>query len=105
MIRAIFDGHQNTLVFPLKHRTVSNAALISISPLVAANRAAQMIQELTGGELLKGVLDAYPKKRKPVIVKARISRINSLIGISLSKAQIIALLKKIDLDAKVIIQR
>ncbi len=66
----------------------------------AANRAAQMIQELAGGELLKGVLDAYPKKRKPAIVKARVSRINSVIGVSLSKAEIISLLRKIGLVVK-----
>jgi phenylalanyl-tRNA synthetase beta chain len=68
--------------------------------VAAANRAAQMIQELTGGELLNGVLDAYPKKRKPITVRTRVSRINSIIGVSLSKAQIISLLKKIDLIAK-----
>jgi phenylalanyl-tRNA synthetase beta chain len=66
----------------------------------AANRAAQMIQELSGAELLCGVLDAYPKKRKPFVVKARISRINSIIGIALSKSQIISILKKIGLEAK-----
>ncbi|MBN1397568.1 MAG: phenylalanine--tRNA ligase subunit beta [Bacteroidetes bacterium] len=65
--------------------------------VTAADRAAQMIQELAGGEILKGVLDAYPKKRKPVTVKAHAERINSVIGVSLSKAQIISLLKKIDL--------
>jgi phenylalanyl-tRNA synthetase beta chain len=66
----------------------------------AANRAAQMIQELTGAELLKGALDAYPKRRKQNTVLARVSRINSIIGISLKKTQIIALLKKIDLHAR-----
>ena len=54
--------------------------------ILAANRAAQMIQELAGGELLKGALDVYPKKRKSLIVKARVSRINSIIGISLSRS-------------------
>jgi phenylalanyl-tRNA synthetase beta chain len=68
--------------------------------VAAVNRAAQMIQELAGGELLKGSLDVYPKKRKPVTLKARISRINSVIGISLTKAQIISLLRKIDLVVK-----
>jgi phenylalanyl-tRNA synthetase beta chain len=68
--------------------------------VLAANRAAQMIQEMAGGELLEGVLDVYPKKRMPLIIKARISRINSLIGISLKKAQIISLLKKIDFAVK-----
>jgi phenylalanyl-tRNA synthetase beta chain len=66
----------------------------------AANRAAQMIQELSGAELLKGELDAYPQKRKPVTVKARVSRINSIIGINLTKAHVIALLKKIELNAR-----
>ena len=68
--------------------------------VLAANRAAQIIQELSGGELLRGALDAYPKKQKPLIVKARVSRINSIIGISLKKAQIVSLLKQIDVAAK-----
>ena len=68
--------------------------------VIAANRAAQMIQELAGGELLKGVLDVYPKKRKPLTIKARISRINSVIGISLKKAKIISILKQLDITLK-----
>jgi phenylalanyl-tRNA synthetase beta chain len=64
--------------------------------VTAANRAAQMIHDLAGGELLKGVLDAYPNKRKLIVVKARVSRINAVIGTSFSKTQIIPLLKKID---------
>lgn len=67
--------------------------------VLAANRAAQMIQELACGELLNGALDVYPKKRKPLAIKARVSKINSIIGISLKKAQVISLLKKIDLPA------
>ncbi len=68
--------------------------------ILAANRAAQMIQELASGELLKGALDVCPKKRRSLTVKASVSRINKIIGISLKKAQIISLLKKIDLVAK-----
>jgi phenylalanyl-tRNA synthetase beta chain len=66
----------------------------------AVNRAAHLMQELTGCEVLQGVLDAYPKKRKLRQVKARVSRINSLIGVALSKSQIISLLKKIDLTVQ-----
>jgi phenylalanyl-tRNA synthetase beta chain len=47
----------------------------------AVNRAAQLIQELAGGEILCGVLDAYPGRRESLIVRARVSRINSVIGI------------------------
>ena len=64
--------------------------------VLAANRAVQMIQELAGGELLKSALDVYPQKREPLVIKARISRINSIIGTSLKKKEIISLLKKID---------
>jgi len=67
--------------------------------VAAANRAAQMIQEFTGGELLHGALDVYPKKREPLIIQARSSRINSIIGISLTQEQIISLLTQIDLVA------
>jgi phenylalanyl-tRNA synthetase beta chain len=68
--------------------------------ITSANRAAQLIQELTGAELLKGELDAYPKKRKPVTVEARVSRINSVIGTELKKSDMVAFLKKIDLNPK-----
>ena len=31
----------------------------------AINRAAELIQELAGGEITKGIADVYPKKLKP----------------------------------------
>jgi phenylalanyl-tRNA synthetase beta chain len=68
--------------------------------LVAANRAAQLIQELADGELLKGALDAYPKKQTQNKVKIRITRINNVIGTALSKAEVASLLKKIDFQSK-----
>jgi phenylalanyl-tRNA synthetase beta chain len=68
--------------------------------VAVVDHAVQMMLELAGGELLKGALDAYPKKYKPVLVKARISRINSVIGIALTKTQIISLLKKIDMNVQ-----
>jgi phenylalanyl-tRNA synthetase beta chain len=63
----------------------------------AVNRAAQLIQELAGGEILCGVLDAYPGRHESLIVRARVSRINSVIGIDLTKERIAALLQKIGL--------
>ncbi len=68
--------------------------------VTAANRAAQLIQELTGGELLRGALDVYPKKRKPAVVRTRVSRVNSVIGVSLKKSEVRSLLKKIGLTSK-----
>ena len=66
----------------------------------AVDRAAQMIQELAGGEILGGVLDAYPGRQEPLVVTARISRINSVVGINLTKERISALLEKIGLQTR-----
>ncbi len=63
----------------------------------AINRAAQLMAELAGGEVLKGLIDIYPKKKKQTTVSVRIQRVNDIIGISLTKAQIISLLKRLHL--------
>ncbi len=66
----------------------------------AVDRAAQLIQELAGGEILSGVIDAYPGRREPLIVHARVSRINSVIGIDATKDRIGALLEKTGLQVR-----
>lgn len=63
--------------------------------LYAVNRAAQLMAEIAGGEVLKGVLDVYPRKRKPHTIRVRLSRVNGLIGLSLSKSEVVALLKRL----------
>ncbi|MCX6135225.1 MAG: phenylalanine--tRNA ligase subunit beta [Ignavibacteriales bacterium] len=63
----------------------------------AANRAAQLMQELTGAEILKGGIDCYPKKLRPTFVALRVDRANAILGTSLSKAQIVSYLKRLDL--------
>jgi phenylalanyl-tRNA synthetase beta chain len=65
----------------------------------AVNRAAQLIQELAGAEILKDVIDVYPVKRKPATIAVRVARVNAVIGISLSVSQISSLLEKIELKA------
>lgn len=62
----------------------------------AVDRVAQLIQELTGAEVLKGVLDVYPKKRKPRQISLRVSRSNAILGTSLSKKDIAKLLAAIE---------
>ncbi|MGB2869629.1 MAG: phenylalanine--tRNA ligase subunit beta [Bacteroidota bacterium] len=68
--------------------------------VVALNRAAQMMQELTGAEVLKGVIDAYPKKRKAQKIKLRVSRTNAILGTSLQKNEVSKLLGKIGVDVR-----
>lgn len=65
--------------------------------LYAANRAAQLLQELAGGEVLKGVIDVYPMKRRPSTLRLRVSKTNSILGTSLSNVEVIRCLKRLGL--------
>ena len=56
--------------------------------IYAVDRAAQLIQELAGGEIAQGVYDVYPKKAKPKKVTLRNKRVNYLLDTKLKKKQI-----------------
>ncbi len=55
----------------------------------AADRAAALMAELAGGEVLSGVVDAYPKKIEKVSLTLRPQRVTRLLGIEVSKEFII----------------
>ncbi len=65
----------------------------------AINRAAYLFQEICGGEVLDGIVDAYPKKIKPRNVGLRPERCNILLGTKLSSARMKKILN--DLEFKV----
>lgn len=64
----------------------------------AAGRAADLIREVGGGEILKGVIDAYPREVKPRIVPIRTVRTNEILGTNLSEAEIVSGLGKLGMD-------
>jgi phenylalanyl-tRNA synthetase beta chain len=66
----------------------------------AADRAAQMIQELAGAEVLKGALDARGRKQKELKIKLRVSRTNRVLGTGLTKIQIKDFLSKVGIISK-----
>ncbi|MEX2117757.1 MAG: phenylalanine--tRNA ligase subunit beta [Bacteroidota bacterium] len=68
--------------------------------LYAAQRAGGLFQELTGAEVLKGAIDVYPKKRKQTLLKARISKINAILGTNLSVTRVSALLGRLGLEVQ-----
>ena len=47
----------------------------------ASRRTTQLIVQLAGGRVAKGVVDAYPRKHQPLEVTMRLSRLNRLLGI------------------------
>ncbi len=63
----------------------------------AADRASQLIQEICGGEVLKNVVDIYPKKIKPKVVNLRPQKVNEVLGITIDSKEVSRLLHKIDI--------
>jgi phenylalanyl-tRNA synthetase beta chain len=63
----------------------------------AADRAAQLTQEIAGGEVLRGIIDVYPRKVKPNHVRLRFDRANQILGTSLTKKRIVSFLRRVGL--------
>jgi phenylalanyl-tRNA synthetase beta chain len=53
--------------------------------LAALNRAAQLMVEVAGGELIEGVIDEHPKKINNPTIEFDIHRANRLLGIDLTQ--------------------
>ncbi|MBM4276600.1 MAG: phenylalanine--tRNA ligase subunit beta [Deltaproteobacteria bacterium] len=68
--------------------------------LNAANRAASMIQELTGGRVVEGAVDAYPKPIRPNPIRLSVPSVNRILGTEISTKQIKAYLKNLELDVR-----
>jgi phenylalanyl-tRNA synthetase beta chain len=53
-----------------------------IEGLVAAGaRAAELIAELAGGHAARGMVDVYPRRRRPVRVRLRLARVERVLGV------------------------
>ena len=63
--------------------------------LWAANRAAQLIQETAGGEILQGVIDIYPTKIERKTLELRESRIEKIMGVKIPIQDAINILQKL----------
>jgi phenylalanyl-tRNA synthetase beta chain len=55
--------------------------------LTASDRAAQLMAELAGGRVARGRLDAYARRRRPVRVRLRPSRVERVLGVAPPRAQ------------------
>jgi phenylalanyl-tRNA synthetase beta chain len=50
--------------------------------VTASARATALIAETAGGTIARGVVDAYPRKRKPQRVRLRMSRVKRVLGVA-----------------------
>lgn len=51
---------------------------------VANDRACKLISEIAGGEILKGIVDSYPRHFEPVKIELKTEKVNDLLGIEMS---------------------
>ncbi|HMQ50002.1 MAG TPA: phenylalanine--tRNA ligase subunit beta [Saprospiraceae bacterium] len=65
--------------------------------LYALKRAALLIKELAGGEIASEVVDLYPNPVAPKQVRVRFERINRLIGIEITRAEVLSVLQALDM--------
>ena len=68
--------------------------------LSAANRATQLIQELAGGRVLEGVIDAYPMKITPRPIRLSVKKIHRVLGTRVSAEQVKNYLKGLELEVQ-----
>ena len=66
--------------------------------LTACNRAALLMAELAGGQVAKGVVDAYPKPYKPLCLNLSVSGANRYLGINLDADRMAEHLRSIELE-------
>jgi phenylalanyl-tRNA synthetase beta chain len=65
---------------------------------LASRRAARLLAELGGGQVARGVVDAYPRPPAPVVIALRPARASALTGVSLSSADCRSALESIELE-------
>lgn len=64
----------------------------------AALRAAHLVKEICGGNILKHYLDVHPVKTEPVVVSLRTERVNQILGTELSVERITSILTKLEIS-------
>jgi phenylalanyl-tRNA synthetase beta chain len=68
--------------------------------LSAANRAAQLIQELAGGRVVEGVVDVYPAPIQPRPIRLRVRRIHQVLGTEVSAKEAKNYLENLELEVQ-----
>lgn len=66
-------------------------------PLAAA-RAVHLLQEMTGCRVHQGMIDAYPKARRPRTIRLRPFRAAALLGVDLNRSQVAEILERLQIE-------
>ncbi len=68
--------------------------------LMAANRAAKMIHEIAGGQVLKGSIDAYPNPIQPKPIRLNIKKVCQILGREIPASLIKTYLNNLELKVE-----
>ena len=68
--------------------------------LRAINRAVELVELIGAGEVAEGKIDVYPTKQKINKIPLEVERINNLLGINLSKQEMIDILEKLEIKVE-----
>lgn len=63
--------------------------------IFAINRAAQLIQELAGGEVVSGICDVFPRPQFPLTITLRPQRVNEILGTQLTVDEVIDYVRRL----------
>src|SRR5215831_17116960 len=66
----------------------------------ACDRAASLIQAVAGGTVYRGVIDVYPRQRKPVAVNLRRHRIEAFLGAAVPDATVEQIFSRLGFKVK-----
>jgi len=66
----------------------------------ALDRAASLIQKIAGGKIARGLIDVYPKKVFPKIIRLNLDYVESLLGIKIPEKEIKDILESLDFRIK-----
>lgn len=65
---------------------------------LAAWRAAQLIQEIAGGEVAAGIVDVYPRRVEPRRINVRADRVNAVLGTSIEPSAMVEILNSLAIE-------
>ncbi len=68
--------------------------------VAAVNRAAELMQKYAGGKVARGVIDLYPEKIAPQVIKTTVAKINGLLGTTFSLEEMVNYLERLTFTVK-----
>lgn len=68
--------------------------------LKAANRAARLIQELAGGRIVEGAVDAYPRPMSPKPIRLSVAKTNRILGTEISREDVKTYLESLEITVQ-----